>query len=196
MNIITLAMITLAAMDADASAAQTEQKIVVCIQGGAGLPLNLVPLAQKFSSRMFAQIGVPLDWRYGLRACPGEAIVISLSLNTPESLLPGALAYARPYEHSHIVIFCDRVGHTVPAGTVPALLAHVMAHEITHMLQNTDRHSDKGVMKRRWSAPDYEQMADGPLSFTEDDVHLIRRGLQAQAVAGSRGIVVSPGRIR
>jgi hypothetical protein len=28
-----------------------------------------------------------------------------------------------------------------------ALLAHVMAHEITHVLEGIDRHSSEGVMK-------------------------------------------------
>jgi hypothetical protein len=58
-------------------------------------------------------------------------------------------------------------------------LAHVLAHEITHMLQGTDRHSDSGIMKARWNSEDYFEMLRTPLSFTEADVQLIRRGLEA-----------------
>jgi hypothetical protein len=46
---------------------------------------------------MFAAIGVTLDWRRGFSGCPSQAIMISLTDNTPTSLQPGALAYALPY---------------------------------------------------------------------------------------------------
>jgi hypothetical protein len=38
-----------------------------------------------------------------------RAILIRMSDQTPVADHPGSLAYAMPYEHSHIVVFCDRV---------------------------------------------------------------------------------------
>ena len=60
-------------------------------------------------------------------------------------------------------------------------LAHVLVHEITHILQASDRHSDSGVMKARWIAQDYEAMARKPLRFTSEDLDLIHRGAAARA---------------
>src|SRR5712692_6729361 len=46
-----------------------------------------------------------------------------------------------------------------PDGTVKVLdLGHVLAHEITHMLQYTALHSDSGVMKAHWDGPELSQM--------------------------------------
>lgn len=61
------------------------------------------------------------------------------------------------------------------------LLAHVLVHEITHILQGTCRHSDTGIMKARWTHQDYMEMGQKPLSFTEKDLQLIRTGLAKRA---------------
>jgi hypothetical protein len=50
-------------------------------------------------------------------------------------------------------------------------------HEITHMIQGTDAHSESGIMKARWDTHDYLQMERKPLSFTNTDILLIYRGL-------------------
>jgi len=59
----------------------------------------------------------------------------------------------------------------------PVLLGHVLAHEIGHILQGTDRHSETGLMKARWDSREIMAMDWKPLSFTADDVVLIRIGM-------------------
>ena len=39
------------------------------------------------------------------------------------------------------------------------LLAHVLVHEITHVLEGVDRHTGQGVMKARWTEDDLALMA-------------------------------------
>lgn len=56
----------------------------------------------------------------------------------------------------------------------------MFVHEITHMLQGTDRHSETGIMKAHWDKNEYFQMETAPLTFTEEDVRLIHRGLAAR----------------
>ena len=74
-------------------------------------------------------------------------------------------------------MFYDRIKYK-PA---PAeLLAHVMVHEITHILQGISRHSDSGIMKANWSGEEFQRMRFKALPFTEEDVVLIRRGLEAR----------------
>ena len=60
------------------------------------------------------------------------------------------------------------------------ILAHVMVHEITHVLQGVSRHSESGVMKATWTMKEYGEMLPKPLPFTDDDVLLIRLGLERQ----------------
>ena len=62
-----------------------------------------------------------------------------------------------------------------------SLLAHVIAHEITHILQGTPRHSTEGIMKGRWVHNDLAVMKHRPLTFTEPDLQLIRKGLDRYA---------------
>jgi hypothetical protein len=132
-------------------------------------------LARAQTSAMFARIGVKLEWRMPDR-CPAGALQISLSDNTPPDFHPGALGYAKLYDGTHIVVLWDRVQTTVTRERVTALLAHVMTHEITHVLEGVSRHSDSGVMKARWTETDYGAMRTG-LPFASVDVGLIHDGL-------------------
>jgi hypothetical protein len=71
-------------------------------------------------------------------------------------------------------VFYDRIKQKPAPGE---LLAHVMVHEITHILQGISRHSDSGVMKANWSGEDFQRMRYKVLPFAEEDVVLIHRGL-------------------
>jgi hypothetical protein len=90
--------------------------------------------------------------------------------------MPGSLAYAVPREGSHITVFIDRIEQMRAPSNV---LAHVMVHEITHLLQGIGRHSATGVMKEVWTAGDFGGMRLRPLSFTPLDKDLIYSALAA-----------------
>jgi hypothetical protein len=94
------------------------------------------------------------------------------------------LARALPFEGIHILVFYDRMRATVDAGMVPRLLAHVLVHEIAHVIEGNDQHSDSGMMKARWDAEDYQRMRHSSLGFTEEDLQLIRIGLARRISAG------------
>ena len=59
-----------------------------------------------------------------------------------------------------------------------ALLAHVIVHEITHVVQGVCRHSDTGLMKAHWTIRDLVEMRYKALPFTEEDLMLLYRGLE------------------
>jgi predicted metalloendopeptidase len=73
------------------------------------------------------------------------------------------------------VVFFDRVKKN--PGDVWCILGHVIAHEVTHILQGVPRHSESGVMKAHWTVEDYQRMAWEPLRFTDYDLQLIQSGL-------------------
>jgi hypothetical protein len=151
--------------------------VAVCLTDTLG---PVYSITASTTTAMFARIGVSLGWR-DARHCPSGALRISLSDSTPTSFLPGALAYTMPYEGTHIVVFLDRVKSMVGEPRVPVLLAHVFAHEITHILQGISRHSESGLMKAKWGAADYHQMAWEPLPFTALDIELIHDGMANRA---------------
>jgi hypothetical protein len=134
-------------------------------------------VAKLMAGKMFRQIGVQLAWRTPA-SCPSDALRISLSEKTPGDLRPETLAYALPYEGTHIVVFWDRIQSSVRERFLVPLTAHVLAHEITHILQAVSRHSETGLMKAHWDADDFNRMVVAPLPFTAADIDLIQHGLQ------------------
>ena len=155
-----------------------ERVVTVCMTGGPGTVIRTP--AKVIASKMFAAIGVTVNWREGFRDCPPQGIFLSLTEETPAALFPGALGYSLPYEGSHIRLFYDRIAHDRPPILVPALLAHVMVHEITHMLQGISEHSTQGIMKARWTQDDFSYLIVKPLPFSDRDVDMIYRGLAAR----------------
>jgi hypothetical protein len=185
-------MITVAAILAGSAWAADKsdvQRLAVCIEDGkhAG-----VADATAKASSLFLSAGVKLDWHSELSDCKGrpDAMVVSFRAMTPKTFHPGALAYAFPYEGVHIEVFYDRIAQSDPA-LLPSLMANVIVHEITHILQGIDRHSASGVMKAMWNSADYTLMKRGLLRFTAVDVEMIRDGFAARTAGGARGAVVA-----
>ena len=146
----------------------------------AGVPFGLRGAATGIASRIYRDIGVEIDWqlRKPDRNGVGDAIVIEFRVFTPPTLMPGALAFAQPFEGTHIVVFYDRIRETVAK---EHLLAHVMAHEIGHILQGVMHHSESGIMKANWTLSDHGKMRYQPLTFTPYDIELIFKGMAQRA---------------
>jgi hypothetical protein len=177
------AMITMAALAGRCAQAgeikkSAKETVMVCMQTGVDRGLYL---AQATATKVFAEIGVRLDWRRDQRSCVPEAILISLTRGTQQKSYPGALAIALPYEGIHIQVFYDRVREMSEAPRTPFVLAYVLVHEITHILQGMEGHSETGIMKAKWSAKDFDHMAWRRLAFAEEDVSLIYLGLATRA---------------
>jgi hypothetical protein len=192
----TAAMVTVAAMLGGVAWAAAEsggREVVACIEMGPDRADREAAAARTAAARLFLRAGVKLEWHLGPHFCQAhkdQAIMVSLSMNTPKDLLPGALAYALPYEGVHIRVFYDRM-----AGAKPDLrrhlLAYVLVHEITHVLERTVRHSDSGIMKARWDDEDFRLMPGGGLRFTVEDIELLHAGLAARATRPAPGVLVA-----
>jgi hypothetical protein len=132
-------------------------------------------------SEIFAGIGMDLEW-HPLNPCSSFLQPIKISPGS-DSFLHSAdvLAYALPFEGEHIFLFYSRVGALGQSRAAGNLLAYVMAHEITHVLQGVKRHSNHGIMKAAWAPEDFKAMREGKLGFDPEDVAWIHRGLDARA---------------
>jgi hypothetical protein len=176
--------------DAAAASAQASGKVRVCVNSATYVSAFILARAEAVTSRMFASAGVVLEWHSAAPAvCQGHQPTISAILdfatNTPPGEHPGAMAYALPYEAVHIVVLYDRIEKIADGpNQASTFLAHVMTHEITHLLQGIARHSQTGVMKAHWDAQDFLQMAHSPLPFAQEDIDLIQLGLR-RLVAGA-----------
>ena len=175
----SMTVVTAMAAHAEDTDLATKHSVIVCMEATAGL--MVVPQSRAIASKMFAAIGLSIDWRRGLSSCPPEGIQINLTAEAPPGLRAGALAYALPFEGVHIRLFYDRIAQGAPAPLLPHLLAHVLVHEITHILQGFEQHSAQGVMKAQWTQGDFNEMTRRPLPFTSEDIDGIRRGIAARA---------------
>jgi hypothetical protein len=156
----------------------SEHRVIVCMD--ADVPE--ADAARALASEMFRRIGVEIDWRSNTTRCRAISEVVQIRIqHSSTGLLPrDALAYAKPIEGVHIVVFYDRVRETVTAVKVPFLLAHVLVHEIAHMLEGCSHHAQDGIMKAQWDSVDYRKMFPTPLSFTTTDIQLIRNGMRGR----------------
>ncbi|PWU08620.1 MAG: hypothetical protein C5B51_07515 [Terriglobia bacterium] len=158
------------------------QRVAVCLSPGPHL--LLIQPAQASADKILARAGVSVKWYAGFRPCPADCIRMAFTDDTPPDFMPEALAFAQPFEGVHIRIFVDRVQKTVEPGRVHCVLAHVMVHELGHILQGVNRHSPTGIMKARWDKNDYADMVWRPLPFTATDIFLIQLGLKLREYHG------------
>jgi len=161
--------------------------------------LEVVPGPVRFAAaeqaaRMFAVIGVRLQWTKHRPMNPDRDLPIQVRLIRDMAGHPGALAYANPFDPAPVItVLYDRIVFaTERAPEVRgAVLAHVLAHEIGHVLMKNDAHSPEGIMKAHWSGLDWPQITYGQLTFLPADADMIRRGAiaRADAIEREEGVV-------
>lgn len=163
--------------------AEPRQKLPVYVRFRAPDRHAVTFMANELAARMFADIGISLK----LKSCQPATesgrlpIVIDVISETGESSSPRTVGYSLRYEGSHISIFLDLIEKT----DYPAyVLAHVMVHELAHILQGVSRHSNTWVMKARWNTKDYCEMRLRRVRFPYEDVGLICEGLAARRAKG------------
>ena len=161
---------------------QTDKRLVTLCMNLDGNVTSIFR-GQATATRIFAQAGIRLKWRTEVPSCSGlgNDIVIIVSHDISQDPHPATLAYAMLPEASRIVLYLDRVLNLSPPGGGPGLLGYALAHEIAHILQGVNRHSASGIMKALWDKVDYAGMHGERLRFTQEDILLIRGGLDRRA---------------
>jgi hypothetical protein len=142
---------------------------------------------------MFARIGVRVVWRDGelKEGAPTSPVNIQVQFTdqAPAGVSRDALARALPFgDHSvAITVMFDRIRFVAHRSSREApILAHVLAHEIGHVLQRTNAHAAVGVMKAHWDGADYDAMEKKPLEFTALDLEMIKDGLRLRIAGAAR----------
>ncbi|SPE42400.1 conserved exported hypothetical protein [Candidatus Sulfopaludibacter sp. SbA3] len=164
-----------------------EPLVEVHLENDMMVPAIILNQAKGIASGMFSSIGIRVEWKEGVprpaaqpAACEAranEVLAVEFDEEVDVRFTGDAFGYAVPGEPGAAIhIFYRRVAASMPYMTA-VLLGHVMAHEITHMLEGVARHSEEGVMKAHWTSQDYNQMAMHPLPFEEEDVEMVRTSL-------------------
>lgn len=161
--------------------------VTIFVKSGGEVPCAVDQGARNAVTWMYARMGIRLEWRNGefdagARPAGRVALQIRYSRVGDGKASPAALAYALPFRDgaAELTIFYARVRAMAgEAGRERAVLSHVLAHEIGHILMVSDYHSQSGIMKASWDNRDLNDMQRKPLEFSATDVELIRKGLNA-----------------
>lgn len=152
--------------------------------------------AEATAAKIMNEAGIRIEWLYRADASRKGLLVMELLDAVPASLAPGKLAESMPYQGTSINVAMPRILPIYgPASRRHLLvLAHVMAHEIGHMLIGSDYHADAGLMSARWTRAEHYEMTFEPLRFAPADVTRLHRGLahRIAALESTRGARVVP----
>jgi hypothetical protein len=169
-----------------------ELMVAVYVSNDQKIPVGHLAKAESIADGIFSEAGVRLRWKLGTAQrntaaqegdCARHPIAIQIDFvsGLPGGLSSKALAQTHPYSQDglRIDVFADRLGPMFRSRPLQASaqLAHILAHEITHLLQGIGRHSENGLMRARWSQDDYDQMSSDKFGFEPIDVTLIRTGM-------------------
>jgi hypothetical protein len=137
--------------------------------------------AKSVATGLLDKAGVRVDWNQ--RSETADTITIQMQDNAPRNVNRLAMACALPFAKgpgARIHVFRSRLQNPpwLASGTV---LGYVIAHEIGHVLEGVDHHSETGVMKAQWGIDEYRAMQVNLLRFTPLDAEWIQMGARGTA---------------
>jgi hypothetical protein len=161
--------------------------LVLQIVNVSGAPDPVVHVAQEEVTRVYAKIGVRLEWSdpSDARADRSSAMRVVLlpyetgDLRRGEHTVMGA-AVRTPGGNGVAYVFYRRVQAEADryAVSTAQVLACAIAHELGHLLLPVRSHATAGLMRACWSRDEFQRAAQGELRFLPEEVARIRAGLR------------------
>lgn len=122
-------------------------------------------------------------------ACRARRDIALQILPSAPGLHRSILGMAQPLaaEGLNVRIYNDRVTAAAARAnrSYSAVLAHVVAHEIGHVLLRDGAHMGRGLMSGVWTSNEYERMDHGFLFFTATQAESMRQNLQGSGCPDS-----------
>jgi hypothetical protein len=163
--------------------------VVVCNK--AGIDDRILSAAEYRASGIFRRAGVEVQW-IGAGDCSlvpqATHIAVVILSKAPRGWTSrDAMGFApsRTGNYRRAYVFYDRVQEFVESKTDTSsqivgpfiVLAHVIAHEIGHLLIPGEAHTANGIMRARWKYSDWVKASHGSLLFPQDQVRIITNSL-------------------
>ncbi len=187
---LTVLVGVLAAPTAEADSRET-LSLRVLVVNQAGVPDATLREAELHATRTFSAVGIALLWTNTKPAEPyDEAAAQARIVIAPDSRVkrdPRRLATAHT-DSMAAYVFYKRITALAAYNGADgaALLGHVIAHEIGHLLLPADSHSSRGLMRAEWDRTQFDDMAKGLLTFVPKQVQLIRSRARAVLAGTSK----------
>ncbi len=179
MKTLLLMVLTIVVAHAGEKKSGKKADLTICLQPPP-MTDSAFFVARETVNKLMAPAGIAVAWSKKDEECANasRAIMVKVLVTTPVDLFPGALAYAKPFKGTEMVVFLDRVVATaVSKDHIYPLLGHVLAHEIIHLLQGMARHSETGLMKARWDWSELALMKGKLIPLADKDIEFAQEGL-------------------
>ena len=157
--------------------------LVLQMLNPSGAPMSIIRQAQDEVTRVYAEIGVPLEWSdpSDEAADRQSAIRIVLlpyetgGLRHHEQQVMGA-AVRTGHGNAVAYVFYRRVQTEADRYRVSTslVLACAIAHELGHLLLPGTAHAHTGLMRACWSRDEFNRAEQGQLRFLPDEIARIR----------------------
>ena len=155
--------------------------LVLQMSNFSSAPPLVVHQAQEEVTRVYAAIGVPLEWSESTDR-PATRIVLlpyeTGDLRRSDKTVMGA-ALRTANGGAIVYVFYRRVQAEAERYEVSTarVLACAMAHELGHLLLPVRAHASAGLMRACWSRDEFQRAEHGQLRFLPEEVERIRAGL-------------------
>jgi len=188
------------------SVRQRRPTVRISVYNDAGLKRGTLLRAEENAVEVFRQAGIEAEWKN----CGGGEIVAQLSKTCGEAAYPASLILRierRPRgliseplgvaylsengEGAYCDVFLEPMEELqrLQAVSLDALLGHVAAHEIGHLLLGMHAHSVDGLMRARWSSQSIEELKRGALGFNLRQSATMVGRLEFAQATGKDGLV-------
>src|SRR5262245_59388913 len=156
--------------------------LVLQLHNLAGTPAAIVGGATSELTRLYADIGVQLEWRDAPAAGSGADVIHVILLPNETGDLRRAAdtvmgAAVTINDRTHVAyVFYRRVraeADRYATSTIQAL-ACAMAHEIGHLLMPQVRHSPDGLMRAKRCRNDFSRADQGEVRFNKAQIVVVR----------------------
>jgi hypothetical protein len=167
-------------------------RLTVSVYNDANVPASVMAFAEVTAARIFRQAGLVVKWvvcspapdptpesiccRKAQFPSHLQVRIMSQPRNAPPSTF-GVSYLAGDGTGCYSDIFFTRILnlHSSSGQDIGAILGHVMAHEIAHLLLGMNSHSSFGIMRAQWQKEELLKASMGELLFTDDESQVMRQ---------------------
>jgi len=157
----------------------------------AKVPDDVVRKAEQHATRIFSAAGIALVWTNTRASEPYYQTAAHVRIViVPDSRIDRdrrKLAIAYSGDLAAYGFYKRIVGLAEHGGAdVAALLGHVIAHELGHLLLPYNAHASRGIMRASWDRAQLDDMQKEVLTFDPEQTELIRTRVRAMPTNESR----------
>jgi len=160
-------------------------EVTVYMDYDSRVPENTVFRATRQASRLFEKIGTTVQFRNSRtnqKVGAGLELNMYIAMEAPAGMSSAALGLSHPFrQDGRIEVFYSRIQEYKPVECRDVVLAYILIHEITHVLEGMQRHAPTGVMKEKWDREDFKKIQAARLQFDPIDVESIREGIEKRS---------------